>query len=112
MPKRPRAESLRWPLGEREERLLPLKGFRIWPEEARIECVLNLVEGHHLVSVTTGTVLPAMQGSMSALATNVEDDESDDDDGELLTEPARSSRDPQNGPKTALSAALRSSVPL
>lgn len=49
MPKRPRPEDWRWSLEEREERLLPLKGFRIWPEEARIECVLNLVEGHHLV---------------------------------------------------------------
>ena len=49
MPKRPRPEDWRWSLEEREERLLPLKGFRIWPEEARIECVLNLVKGHHLV---------------------------------------------------------------
>ena len=45
MPKRQREESLDWwPLKEREERLLPLIGFRIWPEEARIECVLNLIE--------------------------------------------------------------------
>lgn len=50
MPKRQREESLDWwPLKEREERLLPLIGFRIWPEEARIECVLNLIEGQHLV---------------------------------------------------------------
>ena len=46
MPKRPRAESLRWPLEEREERLLPLKGFRILADVAFIhhdDAVLHTV---------------------------------------------------------------------
>ena len=46
--------------------------------DTRVTAVSSAID-----SVTNGTILPTMQGSMSALATTVEDDESDDDDGEL-----------------------------
>ena len=49
-------------------------------QDAKITAVNHAVD-----SVTSGTVLPAMQGSLSALAVNVEDDESDDEDNAQLS---------------------------